>query len=553
MDICNTLLNYYNTSVLTNADSTLKSALLEEARKCADENPIKRVGQPMVELERTVLKRLIINKETNKKPNVDCIGGPFTLTMHWSKYYKKLIYIFGEEHDNVTNCPPELPKKMNIEKYLLDFFKNTDVFYDFYLEVRPFNKQTGDYGFQFSGAGRITKIMMEDQHFVQNCIQSRTRNKIKCELGRIHFIDIRKNENVKINNASVFSNLFDILDEKHIFKVYNQEYKEGIDDPSKKFIKIEKDPRYQTFLCDFFKNDQVRTCIIEFSKIENEEQYYHFWYKEFNNYTFNIEKIKKSFIGKEIINFINDQIKLLFFNKKINNMAKEIVTNITYIETTCDIITTSDYSAMLYFLREVSDFLIDANYLVMDGYLLARVFKDFDINSVNTEKQRSTDEPKSPHNIIIYAGDKHCTTYRKFLEDELGFELIEEAGVKWRDTDTHTGKITFSSDMEDAPKHIDMTQFPQPFFSHHSKVDWTFVNTPTMETETETETETRMETDENDDYDDYKIKIRKSSKRKKDDKKPNSPKSGIEKVKPKKPNSRKLKKKNQYDEEIMKE
>jgi hypothetical protein len=356
---------------------------------------------------------------------------------------------------------------------------------------------------------------------------------------------------VKINNASVFSNLFDILDEKHIFKVYNQEYKEGIDDPSKKFIKIEKDPRYQKLLCDFFKDEQVRKCITDFSEIQNEEQYYHFWHKEFNTYKLNIEKITKSVIGETIINFINDQIKLLPYDNDIIELAKKIVEYIPAIEATLEIITTENYRAMIDALRDVSEFLIDANYLVIDGYLLARVFKDFDINSVNTEKQRSTDEAKSPHNIIIYAGDKHCTTYRKFLEDELGFELIEEAGVKWRNTDAHTGKITFSSDMEDAPKHIDMTQFPQPFFSHHSKVDWTFVNTPTMET--------RMETYENDDYDDdddYKIKIRKSSKRKKDAKKPNSPKSGIEKVKPKKPNSRKLKKKknkNQYDEEIMKE
>jgi hypothetical protein len=533
LDTCDTLLNYYNTSVLTNADSTFKRALFDEATKCADEHPIKRVEQPSVDLERTVLKKLIINKEINddpsqpalnKKPIIECIGGPYTLTMHWSKVYKKLIYIFGEVHYNLTSCSESLgkDKKMNIEKYLTQFFKNTDVFYDFYLEIRAFNKQRGDYGFQFTGNGRIIKIMMETENYVQKCIQSRTRNTSdECQLGRMHFFDTRENENVKINNASVFSKKFNELHKEHIIKVLNKGYKEGIDDPSKKFLKVESDIRYKTLLDNFFKNEHVRTCITEFSKIENIEQYYDFWYKEFNNYEFNIEKIKKSVIGEKIIDFINDQIKLLFFNKDIINIAKGIVKNINYVETTSDIITTSDYLLMVGLLEEVSEFLIDANYLVIDGYLLARVFKDFDINSVDIQKQRPTDEPKSPHNIIIYAGDKHCTTYRKFLEDVLDFTLIEEAGVKWRKQETDK-TITFSSDMNDPPNHIDMGEFPQPFFSHHPIVDWTFDNTKSDEME-----ESYGDEIETDDYDYGEISGYESLINTKRRKKSSSPKSAI--------------------------
>jgi len=72
-------------------------------------------------------------------------------------------------------------------------------------------------------------------------------------------------------------------------------------------------------------------------------------------------------------------------------------------------------------------FLILINSVIVDCYTLCRIFKKFNLQPDNPQKRRSTDEPESPSNIIIYAGDLHCNRYRKFLK-EIGFNLIADIG-----------------------------------------------------------------------------------------------------------------------------
>ena len=51
--------------------------------------------------------------------------------------------------------------------------------------------------------------------------------------------------------------------------------------------------------------------------------------------------------------------------------------------------------------------------LIMDAYLLARVFRKF---------KKSTDKPEELSNIIIYAGDFHAEAYDEFMESILGLK-----------------------------------------------------------------------------------------------------------------------------------
>jgi hypothetical protein len=87
---------------------------------------------------------------------------------------------------------------------------------------------------------------------------------------------------------------------------------------------------------------------------------------------------------------------------------------------------------------------------------LARVFKKFDIDTQDLNKKRQTDEPKEPHNIIIYAGNAHSKVYRKFLT-QLGFEDKGNSGQM-----DHEKKV---SDTDDSVhKCVDMSKIKQPFF-----------------------------------------------------------------------------------------
>ena len=112
-------------------------------------------------------------------------------------------------------------------------------------------------------------------------------------------------------------------------------------------------------------------------------------------------------------------------------------------------------------LTKIHKDLLELEALVVDGYLLARVFKNFNIDVEDKTKQRLTDETYKPHNIVIYAGDLHSKRYREFLK-ELGFELIAITGTDWRDKDSTNPYNNC----------ISMEGFPQPFFEYHEKVNW---------------------------------------------------------------------------------
>ncbi len=99
----------------------------------------------------------------------------------------------------------------------------------------------------------------------------------------------------------------------------------------------------------------------------------------------------------------------------------------------------------------------DFNLLIVDAYLLARIFKTFKIDNPYSYNRRKTDEPAEPHNIIIYAGNAHSQRYRLFL-NYLGFNLIENAGGLEKP--------------EEFTNCVDIRDIDQPFFGKwHDKKD----------------------------------------------------------------------------------
>ena len=82
--------------------------------------------------------------------------------------------------------------------------------------------------------------------------------------------------------------------------------------------------------------------------------------------------------------------------------------------------TTTDPQTIIQTFDELSILLIHTSAHLVDFYTLSRIFKRFNLQTTNPQKRRSTDEPETANNIIIYAGDAHCNTYRRFFK-EIGF------------------------------------------------------------------------------------------------------------------------------------
>jgi hypothetical protein len=203
-DMCKLLIETYNTSIIDYLDDKeLRNSIFEEAKKCANDNHMRTK-------KRNVLAQLIENKENQKKnplQKVDYLGGPNSITYHFSTNYKKAVYILGETHDMLVDCPnpnPQNPEEKypNIEDFLFKYFRNQIAFTDFYLEA-PSYVVSGEYTFAYS----LLRLNMLRRYFAQCIGPNRTdpRYESSCNSSRMHFFDIRQGE-VKggRNSASLF-------------------------------------------------------------------------------------------------------------------------------------------------------------------------------------------------------------------------------------------------------------------------------------------------------------------------------------------------------------
>ena len=428
-DIIESLLLSYNTSILNETRISLRESLYEEAKRCVESSDNCK--------NKKTLMRLINNHRLANKPIADFIKGPLSITLHWNPSMKLLIYIFGEFHTSETDCPPE-NVSMFIEDYMKELLTNSDSYIDFFLEEKAhfgYNPDLTD----STGNTRLDILANRFRECISD-VKSRNTNP-NCNISRSHFFDIR--QGVVDGHFDVVSNLIGAL------STLEKSDEENIEKFIIKFNSIAQFPPFSRFI----RNIKDTSSDTEFVDI---------WQKELFDHPFLKKKMDRSTIPTLIYSFIMDEIKLesLKFKKTMqDNLTKLFDILSKRIEVTLDkklrpikiIISPTNADRFIRYIKRFRTALILVNSPIADGYLLSRVFKEFNINTDIPEKKRGFDEPAIPHNIIIYAGDSHANRCRKFLENYMECKRLEQ--------NTFENPIRFSN-------CVDMTGITQPLFSY---------------------------------------------------------------------------------------
>lgn len=433
-DLCYKLITTYNTTILDKMGLDMENALRQEA-ECETTNK-----------ERTVLKELI---RRHYDPNLESrrqkllphyIGGPFNLTCHWSEYYQKLIYIFGEEHSEKTDCEEFDKRKKGtlIENFLKELIDISDCFLDLLVEFEAYKgyKYKNELSENKDG-NRLVQIAKTFSSCINASERDQEENKPKCSCSRIHYFDVRSIERNPEEKGPDDVSRF-IVEYINITNGYiTEEYYIG---------DLEEDESYTLA-------NELSKMIIRYEEVMKgfllkfgDEKFLKFWYGMLskNHYTkkeldhLGEDKLDKEgisiktrierFIENEILLELKTMIKkedtseCTSCSSLINTLAQSIIDNILLPYRVW-----TKNKELIEDLLSLINLIIMVNASVIDAYLLARIFKKFDLNSEKPEKRRSTDEPDEARNIIIYAGNKHCTTYRKFLTQH-DFELLADIG-----------------------------------------------------------------------------------------------------------------------------
>ena len=423
VNICDKLIKSYNTTIIDQMPPDLKDALQSNASYCSV-NPYRQH-----EKERTVLNELIKNHFDKKKKakreelTQHYIGGPMTLTCHWSEEYQKLIYIFGEEHSEDTDCSKflenygygrnEEKSGMPIEEFLKKFIEINDIYLDIFVELPAYKQKTLKYSKPLSeheglANSRLFKIGTE----FSECMDGYDRNPQKCSRSRIHYMDIRNIEREAANGLDAVS-IF-------IITCFN------IIDSDQEDLNQKKSSLLEFAISDLGKYVMNGFLIPKSSK----KEYLEFWNSMLSdNYYVDKElELNNQEISRKISNFLKKEMRERLdkkyedekyaTSKLINKQAKLIIDNYT---------TEIDPQTIIKYFYDLTFLLINTNAVIVDAYTLSRIFKKFNLYPENKEKIRTTDEPETASNIIIYAGNNHSNTYRKFLE-KIGFILIANIG-----------------------------------------------------------------------------------------------------------------------------
>jgi hypothetical protein len=405
--LCEKLVTTYNANVLNDSPKELQEAFYNEAKKFANE--------PDCMKGRKVLMSLINNYFQKTPPTPKFIGGPKSLTHHWSEDYQKSIYIFGENHSPLMDCDDRFGKKakkeqwginkLSIEDFFVLLIKTTSAFIDLYIEF-PAYKGLEYNSIKFGNQDiRLQKLLDR----FQKCVEYSNRAAEDCRLARVHYFDIRSLKDGRKLTQSV-----DLFESK-FSNIMN------------KYPKFEWAYKFRTII-NHIKNKYIKDIWKGLAKTNDEDFLNSSIKKELDSNVFiqkELGKIKDKLLRDKIIIFIQNE-----FLELTKRYRKRWQHNVPIILKTSDEYSTKD-NALIAAINDIllTNTTIIMRALVADTYLLARVFKDFNMKEIEEKGYKgATDQPDKAHNIIIYAGNAHSEVYRKFL-NQLDFEQIAETGV----------------------------------------------------------------------------------------------------------------------------
>ena len=325
--------------------------------------------------------QLIYNLYNKTPPKAKYITGPFSLTKHSSKKYDKQIYIFGESHGNEEQCDEKVTDLYNISDYLKEIFDTSPVFIDFYLEYKMFPK--------YYHADKYidnSQLMYYIWKLVDDCMDPEGR-KSKCPWNNIrsHFVDRRDYKGTKSSQigklvqaarhmkdyTDIFKVLYDTMNELDLIASFKDDINKITDYAYNLAINI-----------DIRKNERLDIPIEVLGPI-------------FKKY------IKKLF-EIEISPTLSFDIEQLFLRRNTGYRKMDFLEN---------------PKTKTIFINIMKSLLV-INSVILDFYLLKRIFKTFRDTGLN--------QPKITRNNIVYTGDSHSIMLRNVLND-LGFTQDETA------------------------------------------------------------------------------------------------------------------------------
>jgi hypothetical protein len=394
-EICNNLIDTFDTRFLDNENKIIQSAFYSQAKQYKDT----KYDNTLFKLIRNHYDPLI----QEKRPVVDFLGGPYTFRHLYNKKYNMNIYLFGELHANKVDCPIESGKKIElVENYFKKIIENTDVFLDIYFEFPGYYKN-----YYSNITPMAPQRMQELFRQFYNCVQEISRKSKECELTRMHYIDIRT-----IIETFSGTNEISWLIGNLLLKSHDE-----------------------NLLKTFYNNNIFRIKNI-FNNLSNPNQkkYLDYWILQLISNIYVRKEIDRSFLGKEIYNFIKKLIeKYAIMNKMIiRNFISSIEKNINFKDN----------------FERLNIYLIETNSGIVEAYTLARIFKKFKVKN-------KLEQPVIPRNIIHYAGSAHSLKIEKFLLD-IGFEMKEQKGSNIENPDSSIADVFQNC--------INMSKIKQPLF-----------------------------------------------------------------------------------------
>jgi hypothetical protein len=321
-----------------------------------------------------------------KLPKVDYITGPGEISKWESTKYNKVIYLFGEnDHSNKSGCTEILLKgrtHMKIEKYLINTFKHSPVFIDFYVE---FSVMLDELHSVSTSAGQTLWDMLARMRGCFGPLVDRY-----CPYNvRMHGVDARSIKSKKYPSSMMATMGLAMMMQKVLTK------------RGKSWMKAD----------DFKK--VFRKEIEIMSGVKNNADMIRITRKEILNNKLIMKELKRSTIDQEIIlGFFVDYVldnrlaKISNAVKHVHDWFKSLQKRTTYPPG----------------LEVVSFIMIAVNAVIMDVYAVSRMFKVFNV-------KESEHYPKEAHNIIYYAGAGHTRPMGTFL-NLLEFKRTEHSDSK---------------------------------------------------------------------------------------------------------------------------